>query len=153
MLPSSVRRVVSTAPQSGTAAVVSSLASSCSGIIGVPRVAAAAGLSYRPPTRAHQRRYSSSKPSRTDNGAKEFSARQSPPSSSSSDQPSGGGKKGGSGSGSGSESKAAGDKRKRKAKDAASEAKPLPVVPSTQHISPEGAFKLFSSLITLTTSH
>jgi hypothetical protein len=88
MLPSSVRRVVSTAPSSP---VVASLASSA------PRAAASVfGRAYKP--NGHQRRYSSSKPSSPDDGSRDFAARPSVPAS------------GGS--------KATGEKRKRKAKDA-----------------------------------
>lgn len=107
MLPSSVRRVVSTAPQSSSA-VVSSLASSA------PR-AASYSLAYRPNT--HQRRYSSSKPSSSDGGERsDITARPSVPSSGA--------------------SKATGEKRKRKAKDV-SAAPQLPSVPSTRHIKDE----------------
>ncbi|KAG7292898.1 hypothetical protein NEMBOFW57_002943 [Staphylotrichum longicolle] len=69
MLPSSVRRVVTAAPQSHA---VSSLASSA------PRAAAAAyGLPYQP-RGFHQRRYSSSKPSSPDDGSRDFAARPVP---------------------------------------------------------------------------
>ncbi|KAK3945460.1 hypothetical protein QBC46DRAFT_372296 [Diplogelasinospora grovesii] len=73
MLPSSVRRVVTAAPQ---CPVVSSLASSA------PRAASAYGLSYKP--NCHQRRYSSSKPSSPDNDPKDFATRPSVPASGSS---------------------------------------------------------------------
>ncbi|KAK3393568.1 hypothetical protein B0H63DRAFT_516753 [Podospora didyma] len=70
MLPSSVRRVVSTTPQSP---VVSSLTST------VPRATATFSLSYRP--NGHQRRYSSSKPSSPDDGSRDLAARPSVPAS------------------------------------------------------------------------
>ena len=112
MLPSSVRRVVSTAPSSP---VVASLASS------TPRAAAAAAAvaaysrAYKP--NGHQRRYSSSKPSSPDDGSRDFAPRPAVPASGS--------------------SKSTGEKRKRKAKDA-SVAPQLPSVPSTRHIKDEG---------------
>ncbi|KAB5549912.1 hypothetical protein GE09DRAFT_1241661 [Coniochaeta sp. 2T2.1] len=83
------------------------------------RAATATGcfaLSNRP--NGHQRRFSSSKPSSPDNGSKDIA--QSIPAAKA------------------SESKtAAGEKRKRRAKDASAQAKQLPSVPSTQHLSPE----------------
>ncbi|KAK0624622.1 hypothetical protein B0T17DRAFT_590495 [Bombardia bombarda] len=99
MLPSSLRRVAvaAAAPQSP---IVSSLASSA------PRVAAAAAVFSRPYT---QRRYSSSKPSSSDDGSRDY--RPSVPSS--------------------------GEKRKRKAKDNVAVAPQLPSVPSTRHIKDE----------------
>ncbi|KAK0730336.1 hypothetical protein B0H67DRAFT_503645 [Lasiosphaeris hirsuta] len=104
MLPSSVRRVVAAAPQSP----VVSLASS------VPRAGTIFTLAYRP--NAHQRRFSSSKPSSPNDGSRDFAARPSVPASGS--------------------TKAAGEKRKRKAKDS-SAAPQLPSVPSTRHIKDE----------------
>lgn len=107
MLPTSVRRVVSTAPSSP---VVASLASSA------PRAAASASAyarAYKPAVQ-HQRRYSSSNPSSPDDGSRDFAARPTVPTS------------GGS--------KTTGEKRKRKAKDAAPQ---LPSVPSTRHIKDE----------------
>ncbi|KAM3449577.1 hypothetical protein MY3296_006797 [Beauveria thailandica] len=100
MLPSSVRRVVASAPP-----------------------AAAACVSAPVVMRGHQRRFSSSKPSRSDNGSSEFSAGQSVPASSSRHQ-----------------GKAAGDKRKRKSKEASARDasfKKLPSVPATHHMSHE----------------
>ena len=112
MLPSSVRRVVAAAPASP---VVSTLASS------VPRATATHALCFK--RNGHQRRASSSKPSSPDNGSKDFSARPSVPSSERAKT---------------GEAKSTGEKRRRKAKDAAPAVKPLPSVPSTQHLSQEG---------------
>ncbi|KAK0632446.1 hypothetical protein B0T14DRAFT_560136 [Immersiella caudata] len=96
MLPSSVRRVVSTAPSSP---VVSSLTSSA------PRAAASVfGRAYKP--NGHQRRYSSSKPSSPDGGSRDFAARPTVPAS--------------------GNSKTTGEKRKRKAKDAAPQLPSVP---------------------------
>ncbi|KAH8899199.1 hypothetical protein GQ53DRAFT_873389 [Thozetella sp. PMI_491] len=124
MLPPSVRRVVAAAPQSPV--VAAAFASP------VPRAAGAYALSYRP--NSHQRRLSSSKPSSPDNGPKDFSAR--PSVHPSSDRAKSG------------DSKSPGEKRKRKAKEAAAPAaKPLPSVPSTQHLSQEAlALSTFFSL-------
>ncbi|ATY64859.1 DUF1713 domain [Cordyceps militaris] len=107
MLPSSVRRVVSSAPPAAT------------------RAAACASVPVV--MRGHQRRFSSSKPSRPDNGGgpSDLSAGQSVPSSSSSSRPDG---------------KTAGDKRKRKSKEASARDasfKKLPSVPATHHMSHE----------------
>ncbi|KAL2158012.1 hypothetical protein VTH06DRAFT_4822 [Thermothelomyces fergusii] len=68
LLPSSLRRVVTAAPQS---AAVSSLTAA------VPRAAAAYVLPYRP-LEIHQRRHSSSKPSSPDGGSKDFASRPVP---------------------------------------------------------------------------
>ncbi|KAJ4164322.1 hypothetical protein LMH87_005999 [Akanthomyces muscarius] len=109
MLPSSVRRVAPTA---------AGLAASAA-----PRAAVAAAASTPVIMRGHQRRFSSSKPSRPDNGSSEFSAGQSVPASSSRH-----------------EGKASGDKRKRKSKEAAARDasfKKLPSVPATHHMSQE----------------
>ncbi|KAF4975239.1 hypothetical protein FZEAL_7946 [Fusarium zealandicum] len=114
MLPSSVRRVVSSAvssaPQTG---IVSSLASAA------PKTAPVF-------VRGHQRRCSSSKPSRSDNGSSEIAADQSVPASSTSAR---------------GEGKAGSEKRKRKSnKDASERAasmKKLPSVPNTHHMSQE----------------
>ncbi|KAF4463744.1 DUF1713 domain [Fusarium albosuccineum] len=109
MLPSSVRRVVSSAvssaPQTG---VVSALASAA------PKTAPVF-------VRNHQRRCSSSKPSRSDNGSSEISAGQSVPASSTTTP------------------KTGSEKRKRKNKDAERTAslKKLPSVPNTHHMSQE----------------
>ncbi|KAJ6787194.1 hypothetical protein PWT90_08877 [Aphanocladium album] len=111
MLPSSVRRVVSSAPPAAAAGLAAS----------APRVAAA--VSKPVVMRGHQRRFSSSKPSRSDNGSNEFSAGQSVPASSSRH-----------------DGKASGDKRKRKNKEAAARDasfKKLPSVPATHHMSHE----------------
>ncbi|KAK5663778.1 hypothetical protein OQA88_4209 [Cercophora sp. LCS_1] len=70
MLPSSVRRVIATAPASP---VVSSLASS------TPRAAATAAYGLTAKPNGHQRRYSSSKPSSPDDGSRDFAARPSVP--------------------------------------------------------------------------
>ncbi|KHN96845.1 DUF1713 domain protein [Metarhizium album ARSEF 1941] len=110
MFPSSVRRVVSAAPQTG-----SSLAST-------PRAAAAATLPVF--VRAHQRRCSSSKPSRSDNGSSNISIGQSVTASNTSRN----------------EGKTSAEKRKRKSKDASDKGasfKKLPSVPSTHHMSQE----------------
>ncbi|KAI5462132.1 hypothetical protein BGZ63DRAFT_355372 [Mariannaea sp. PMI_226] len=114
MFPSSARRVVSSlvssAPQTG---VVSAFASSST--------KAAAPVFVR----CHQRRCSSSKPSRSDNDSNEISATQSVPASSSTR----------------SDGKASGEKRKRKSSKEASERaaslKKLPSVPNTHHMSQE----------------
>ena len=103
MLPSSVRRVVCTAPQAASAA---------------PKAATAA--TSIPFLRGHQRRYSSSKPSKSDNDSSQVSAGQSVAASAR-----------------GQSKAAGGDKRKRKAdRDAA---KKLPSVPNTHHMSGHGA--------------
>ncbi|KAK0668316.1 hypothetical protein QBC41DRAFT_322109 [Cercophora samala] len=101
MLPLSVRRAVASAAPQSPATVVSSLAASA------PKAAYKA-------TGLHQRRYSSSKPSSPDDGARDFAARPSVPAS--------------------GNSKTTGEKRKRKAKDAGPQ---LPSVPSTKHIKDE----------------
>lgn len=111
MLPSSVRRVassaISSAPQTG---VISALASSAPKAIPVF-------------LRNQQRRCSSSKPSRSDNGSSEISAGQSVPASTTSP-------------------KSGTEKRKRKSSKDASEraasVKKLPSVPNTHHMSQEG---------------
>ena len=112
MLPLSVRRVVasavSSAPQTGIVAVLASSA---------PRTAPVIA-------RGHQRRCSSSKPSRSDNGSSEISAGQSVPATSAR-----------------TDGKTGGEKRKRKNKDASERAaslKKLPSVPNTHHMSQEG---------------
>ncbi|POR36822.1 Uncharacterized protein TPAR_02982 [Tolypocladium paradoxum] len=113
MLPSSVRCVVASAPQAG---LVCSFASSA------PRAAAATVPVF---ARGHQRRFSSSKPSRSDNGSGDISAGQSVPASSASARGDG---------------KASGEKRKRKSKEAADRGasfRKLPSVPSTHHMSQE----------------
>ncbi|OAA73847.1 hypothetical protein ISF_00748 [Cordyceps fumosorosea ARSEF 2679] len=113
MLPSSVRRVVSSAPPAAAGLAAAA----------APRAAAAACASIPVVMRGHQRRFSSSKPSRSDNGSSEFSAGQSVPASSS--RPDG---------------KATGDKRKRKSKEASARDasfKKLPSVPATHHMSHE----------------
>lgn len=111
MLPSSVRRVVSSAPQAA-AGLASAL----------PRAAVA---STPVVVRGHQRRFSSSKPSRPDNGSSEIAAGQSVPASSSRH----------------GDGKASGDKRKRKNKESSgrdASFKKLPSVPATHHMSHEG---------------
>ncbi|CAI6080816.1 hypothetical protein V2G26_011806 [Clonostachys chloroleuca] len=110
MLPSSVRRVVTAAPQaSGLAATLVSSA---------PKAAASAPfISHN-----HQRRFSSSKPSRSDNGASDLPAGQSVPASSGSSRGQG---------------KAGGEKRKRKAAERDPTLKNLPSVPNTHHMSGE----------------
>ncbi|KAJ9132966.1 hypothetical protein NKR23_g11044 [Pleurostoma richardsiae] len=133
MLPPSVRRVVSTTPQSP---ILSNLASA------VPRATTALGLPYKP---RHQRRCSSSKPSSPDNGPKDIPAGQSVPASASQSK-----------SGESSDSKSSpSEKRKRKAKNASDRQK-LPSVPSTQHLPQESlALSTFFSLhrpISITTS-
>ncbi|KAK0735046.1 hypothetical protein B0T26DRAFT_633788 [Lasiosphaeria miniovina] len=70
MLPSSVRRFASAAPQSP---VISSLTST------IPRATATFGLSYKP--NCHQRRYSSSKPSSPDDGSRDYASRPAVPAS------------------------------------------------------------------------
>ncbi|KAK3382277.1 hypothetical protein B0T24DRAFT_600901 [Lasiosphaeria ovina] len=70
MLPSSVRRLASAAPQS---TAVSSLTST------VPRATATFGLSYKP--NCHQRRYSSSKPSSPDGGSRDYASQPAVPAS------------------------------------------------------------------------
>lgn len=108
MLPSSVRRVASAAPQSP---ILSTLGPA------LPRASLInPTLSYRP---FQNRRYSSSKPSR-DNDSGDLPVRQSV-------QPSAVTNKA-------SEAKSSGDKRKRKAKDNGPEKQKLPSVPSTQNI-------------------
>lgn len=121
LLPSSVRRVVAAAPPAG--GLVCALAASA------PKAAAAAATVVAAPVfaRSHQRRFSSSKPSRPDKGSSNVAAGQSVPASSASR----------------TDAKAAGEKRKRKAKDAsergaAASFRKLPSVPSTRHMSQEG---------------
>ncbi|QPC75213.1 hypothetical protein HYE68_005965 [Fusarium pseudograminearum] len=108
MLPSSVRRVVASAVSTPQTGVVSSLAS--------------ATLKTTPVfVRNHQRRCSSSKPSKSDNGPNDISAGQSVPATTT--------------------PKSGGEKRKRKsnkdASDRAASVKKLPSVPSTHHMSQE----------------
>ncbi|KAI8244453.1 hypothetical protein K4K55_005269 [Colletotrichum sp. SAR 10_96] len=114
MLPSSVRRVAASAPQSP---LVSSLSTSA------PRAAATFNLQQVQRPGGHQRRWSSSSPSSpNNNGSKETPAGQNVHASASS-----------------SNAKASGEKRKRKSKDSANRdaAQKLPSVPSTQHLSQE----------------
>ncbi|CCF32953.1 hypothetical protein CH063_00893 [Colletotrichum higginsianum] len=116
MLPSSVRRVVASAPQ---APIVASLSTSA------PRAATATfTLQQRPG--GHQRRWSSSSPSSpNNNGSKDIPGQgQSVHASTSSNS---------------SSSKSNGEKRKRKSKDTAEReaTQKLPSVPSTQHLSQE----------------
>ncbi|KAM0197547.1 hypothetical protein ACHAPI_005012 [Fusarium lateritium] len=108
MLPSSIRRVVSavsSAPQTG---IVSSFASA------TPKTTPVF-------IRAHQRRCSSSKPSKSDNGSNEISADQSVPAAAA--------------------PKSGSEKRKRKsskdASDRSASVKKLPSVPNTHHMSQE----------------
>ncbi|KAK1598348.1 uncharacterized protein LY79DRAFT_506203 [Colletotrichum navitas] len=116
MLPSSVRRVVASVPQSP---IVSSLTTSA------PR-AATATITLHPRPGGHQRRWSSSSPSSpNNNGSKDIPGQgQSVHASSSSNS---------------SNSKLTGEKRKRKSKDSVEKevAQKLPSVPSTQHLSQE----------------
>ncbi len=106
MLPSSVRRVVSsTAPPSSA---LSSFASA------VPRAAAAYALSCGPGR--HQRRCSSSKPSSPADGPKDIPAGESVPASST------------------RSTKSSGEKRGRKAREPQASPQKLPSVPSTQHL-------------------
>ncbi|KXH48292.1 hypothetical protein CSAL01_05657 [Colletotrichum salicis] len=120
MLPSSVRRVVASAPQSP---LVASLTTSA------PRAATATITLQQRPVGGHQRRWSSSSPSNpNNNGSKDIPAQgQSVHASTSSS------------SSSSSSSKSNGEKRKRKSKDSADReaAQKLPSVPSTQHLSQE----------------
>lgn len=110
MLPSSVRRIVASAasstPQTG---LVSSIASTT--IKSTPIL-----------IQNQQRRYSSSKPSKSDNGSNEISAGQSVPATTT--------------------PKSGSEKRKRKsnkdASDRAASMKKLPSVPNTHHMSQEG---------------
>ncbi|CAM1504369.1 Fc.00g019600.m01.CDS01 [Cosmosporella sp. VM-42] len=111
MLPSSVRRVVasavSSAPQTGIVAALASAAPKTAPVI----------------VRSHQRRCSSSKPSRSDNGSSEISAGQTVPATSAR-----------------ADGKTGSEKRKRKSKDASERAasvKKLPSVPNTHHMSQE----------------
>ncbi|PHH86865.1 hypothetical protein CDD83_9647 [Cordyceps sp. RAO-2017] len=118
MLPSSVRRVVAAAPQA--AGLVSSLGPSAPKPTSAPAVATTPILVNR-----HQRRYSSSKPSRPPSDPSDISAGQSVAASSASTRGDG---------------KAGGDKRKRKNKDATDRSasfKKLPSVPTTHHMSQE----------------
>lgn len=116
MFNSSVRRVVaSSAPQAGRAALVSSA---------VKAVSTSAPVAFR----GHQRRFSSSKPSSSDNGSSDISAGQSVPASTTSAPKSGS------------------DKRKRKSKDTSdrdASFKRLPSVPNTYHMSEEGTLREF----------
>ncbi|KAL0935038.1 mitochondrial 37S ribosomal protein mS38 [Colletotrichum truncatum] len=115
MLPSSVRRVVASTPQSP---IVASLSASA------PRAAVATfTLQQVQRPGGHQRRWSSSSPSSpNNNGSKETPGQNVHASTSSS-----------------SNNKASGEKRKRKSKDSAEKdvAQKLPSVPSTQHLSQE----------------
>ncbi|WYZ44045.1 hypothetical protein EsH8_VII_000481 [Colletotrichum jinshuiense] len=116
MLPSSVRRVVASAPQSP---IVASLTTSA------PR-AATATISLQQRPGGHQRRWSSSSPSSpNNNGSKDIPGQgQSVHASTSSNS---------------SNTKSNGEKRKRKSKDSAEReaTQKLPSVPSTQHLSQE----------------
>ncbi|KAL9946885.1 hypothetical protein D7B24_008948 [Verticillium nonalfalfae] len=111
MLPCSVRRVAAVPPTP----LVSSLSASA------PRAAATVGIAR--PIR-HQRRWSSSKPSSSDNGPKDIPGQSAVPASASSRS---------------GQSKTTGEKRKRKSKDSAERnaSQKLPSVPSTQHLSQE----------------
>lgn len=126
MLPSSVRRVATTAPQSPAFAT----------FLSGPR--AAVTLSGRP--NCHQRRCSSSKPPSPDNGSKDISARQSVPASSAKSTPTEptSSAEAAPAEAKTSKTKATGERRKRKTKDP-SPAKQIPVVPSTQYLSKEGS--------------
>ncbi|KAI1872071.1 uncharacterized protein JN550_004274 [Neoarthrinium moseri] len=124
MLPSSVRRVVSAAPQTS---LLSSLAPSAA------RATAAAAVSFPyNPRNQQRRRYSSSKPSSPSDSPKGLPAGQvaaSPAQSSKSAE------------------KPTGEKRKRKAKDASDALGKLPSVPSTQNVPQEAlALSTFFSL-------
>lgn len=120
MLPCSVRRVAAVPPTP----LVSSLSTSA------PRAAATVGIAR--PIR-HQRRWSSSKPSSSDNGPKDIPGQSAVPASASSRS---------------GQSKTTGEKRKRKSKDSAERnaSQKLPSVPSTQHLSQEGLFWTVYSL-------
>lgn len=108
MLPSSVRRVATAAPQSP---ILSTLGPA------LPRAGLTNGaLAYKS---FQNRRYSSSKPSR-DNDSGDFPVRESV-------QPSNVASKAG-------DAKSSGDKRKRKGKDNGPEKQKLPSVPSTHNI-------------------
>ncbi|KAF4986036.1 hypothetical protein FGRMN_11012 [Fusarium graminum] len=108
MLPSSMRRVVSAASSAPQTGIVSAFAST------TPKITPVL-------LRNHQRRCSSSKPSKSDNGSSEISAGQSVPATTS--------------------PKSGGEKRKRKsnkdASDRSASVKKLPSVPSTHHMSQE----------------
>ncbi|KAF9876711.1 duf1713 domain-containing protein [Colletotrichum karsti] len=115
MLPSSVRRVVASTPQSPLAASLSTSA---------PRAAAATfNLHQVQRPGGHQRRWSSSSPSSPNNNGSKETPGQNVHASTSSN----------------SNTKAGGEKRKRKSKDSAERdaAQRLPSVPSTQHLSQE----------------
>ncbi|KAG6000674.1 hypothetical protein E4U43_001538 [Claviceps pusilla] len=120
MLPSSVRRVVCSAPQTGLASALTSSTPRAP----VAAVANAAAVPALPIfVHGHQRRCSSSKPSRSDNDSSGIAAGQSVTASTSR-----------------SESKTGAEKRKRKGKDASENGatfKRLPSVPSTHHMSQE----------------
>lgn len=109
MLPS-VRRVASTATAPGSG-LTSALASSV-----LPKASSAPFF-----RRGHQRRASSSKPSRSDNGSSDIPDQSVPASASARGQ-----------------GKAGGEKRKRKASGRNAAAKKLPSVPSTHHMVGEG---------------
>ncbi|KAG6007975.1 hypothetical protein E4U21_005209 [Claviceps maximensis] len=114
MLPSSVRRVVCSAPPTGLASALTS--THRAPVAAVANVAAAPVF-----VRGHQRRCSSSKPSRSDNESSGIAAGQSVTASTAR-----------------SESKTGAEKRKRKSKDASEKGvsfKKLPSVPSTHHMS------------------
>ncbi|KJZ77481.1 hypothetical protein HIM_03205 [Hirsutella minnesotensis 3608] len=116
MLPTSMRRVVSAAPQAA------SLASSLSAAA-APKTVAGCVASAPVLLRGHQRRFSSSKPSRPDNG--DVASGQSVPASSASARADG---------------KSGSDKKKRSRKDSSERNaafKKLPFVPNTQHMSHE----------------
>ncbi|KFA54985.1 hypothetical protein S40293_02289 [Stachybotrys chartarum IBT 40293] len=111
MLPSSVRRVVSSAPQVGLA--------SC--LVSAPKAVASTAPIF---VGRHQRRCSSSKPSRSDNGSKDVAAGSSVPASATTRR----------------DGKTGGESRKRKNKEAAqkpSSFSNLPSVPNTHHMSQE----------------
>ncbi|KAI7918817.1 hypothetical protein M0657_007419 [Pyricularia oryzae] len=124
MLPCSVRRVVSAAPQTPIMGSVGAVAATAGAIASAARA-----------TR-HQRRYSSSNPSSPDNDPKGV-----PPSSSDRSMAAQTSKSSSSSSG--------GDKRRRRAKESTdrSSFKSLPSVPSTQHLPRESlALSAFFSL-------
>ncbi|ROT39926.1 hypothetical protein SODALDRAFT_273885 [Sodiomyces alkalinus F11] len=114
----SVRRVASV-PASPLQVVSSSLTASAPRAAAPATVAVTVAIAARPGR--HQRRFSSSKPSSSDNGPKDIPRPSAVPATASSRS---------------GESKSNGEKRKRKAKDAVASPK-LPSVPSTQHLSQE----------------
>jgi hypothetical protein len=116
MIPSSMRRVAATT--TSACGLTSALSSTV-----VPKATAAASAPFI--GRGHQRRASSSKPSRSDNGSSDIPANQSVAASASAQ----------------GQGKTGSEKRKRKSSDRDASTKKLPSVPNTHHMVGEGSLR------------